>query len=282
MFGYICVNRPELKVREYEIYRGYYCGLCYELYHRFGPKGQLLLNYDMTFLAMLLDSVYEPRVVTGKGRCLPHPAVPHREIRTKYTSYAADMTILLAWHKAKDDWTDERSAAGAGLRLVLAREYRRLRRKYPRQAAALEQQIAALGALEASGEENPEKTAECSGRFLAEIFVCREDMWARRLREMGYFLGRFIYLMDALEDREKDKKKGRFNGLEGLYRKDPEGFGEACEELLVAQMSGAAASFEHLPAVRNLSVLRNILYSGVWVKYRALNAAPGKGSEESK
>ncbi len=282
MFGYITVNRPELKVREFETYRGYYCGLCHELFRRFGPKGSLLLNYDMTFLAMLLDSVYEPEITSADRRCLPHPVMAHREIRTKYTAYAADMTILLAWHKANDDWADDRSLSGEGIRILLGREYRRLRKKYPRQASALEQQIAALGALEAAGERNPEKTADCSGHFLAEVFVCREDLWAPMLREMGYFLGRFVYLMDAYEDGEKDRKKGTFNALEGMRAEDPDGFAAAAEELLVAQMSACAAAFEQLPAVRNLSILRNIVYSGVWNKYRTVLKAEKKDNEESR
>ena len=60
MFGYVTVNRPELKVKELELYRSYYCGLCAELHRRYGRKGQLLLSYDCTFLLLLLTGTYEP------------------------------------------------------------------------------------------------------------------------------------------------------------------------------------------------------------------------------
>ncbi len=79
MFGYIQINQKELKIREYEKYRSYYCGLCHVLKDRFGRDGQMLLNYDMTFLAILLTGLYEQDTQTQKLRCVIHPLIPHQE-----------------------------------------------------------------------------------------------------------------------------------------------------------------------------------------------------------
>ena len=109
MFGYVTVYEKELKIRDYETYRSYYCGLCSALKKQYGRTGQMLLNYDMTFLLMLLSGLYEPEERSWEGRCAPHPARRHAYTANRFTQYAADMTVLLAWEKAKDDWTDEKN-----------------------------------------------------------------------------------------------------------------------------------------------------------------------------
>lgn len=73
MFGYIVVNQSEMKFKEYDVYRSYYCGLCQSLKERYGVLGQLSLNYDMTFILMLLTGLYEPEDVVGQCRCVAHP-----------------------------------------------------------------------------------------------------------------------------------------------------------------------------------------------------------------
>ena len=84
MFGYIHVYQPELKVKEYEVYQASYCGLCRSLKKRHGRVGQLTLSYDMTFLALLLTGLYEPKTMTGRSRCLAHPTRRHRYRNNPY------------------------------------------------------------------------------------------------------------------------------------------------------------------------------------------------------
>ena len=268
MFGYINVNQQELKLREYQTYRSYYCGLCHELKRRYGRTGQLLLSYDMTFLVMLLTGLYEPEEESGKYRCIPHPFVPHDEIMNEAVSYCADMTVLLACYKAEDDWRDEKKAGARALMALLKKEKPRLKEAYPRQAAALNKWIGALTRAEKRGETNPDIPAGCSGRFLGEIFAWKEDVWQKDLKKMGFYLGKFIYLMDAWDDMEKDQKKNNYNVLHLCFRDSLSE--ETMKALLVPMMSEAAAAFERLPVLKNVNILRNILYSGVWVRYAAV------------
>ena len=107
MFGYVVINKPELKFKEFDIYRGYYCGLCRSLKKRYGIAGQMTLTYDMTFLAMLLTGLYEAEISEEKHRCIAHPMSRHLMLQSKYTDYVADMNIILAYYKALDDWKDE-------------------------------------------------------------------------------------------------------------------------------------------------------------------------------
>ena len=108
MFGYIIVNKQELKFREFDVYQSYYCGLCQSLKERFGRRGQLTLSYDMTFVALLLSALYDEPVESSTCKCVAHPFEAHATSRSVFTDYAADMNLLLSYYKCLDDWTDER------------------------------------------------------------------------------------------------------------------------------------------------------------------------------
>ena len=110
MFGYVQIRKPELKIKDYDTYHSFYCGLCHILYERFGIRGQVTLTYDMTFLVLLLSSYYESEVKTEKRRCIVHPARAHVERMTEMTAYGADMNVLLTYFHFVDDKQDEKKA----------------------------------------------------------------------------------------------------------------------------------------------------------------------------
>lgn len=270
MFGYVVVNKPELKIREYDTYRSYYCGLCRTLKKRDGLISQMLLNYDMTFLALLLTGLYEPEEEIRNARCAPHPVRKHAEVFSEVMDYCADMTVLLAYEKAKDDWHDEKKASGRALSGVLKTRVEKIRSQYPRQAAALSRSLKELSAAERAGSDNLDEAAGACGRFLGEIFVWKEDEWARQMHAVGFYLGKFIYLLDAFDDLEKDAAKNNYNVLlkQGSILEQP----GALEEILSDTMSRCAAAFERLPVIKGAPIIRNILYAGVWVRYNAVKA----------
>ena len=108
LFGYIIVNKPEMKFKEFDLYHAYYCGLCRSLKKCYGMAGQISLSYDMTFLAMLLSGLYEPEETRSRERCVAHPLSRHMAIENIFTEYAADMNVLLTMYKCEDDWQDEK------------------------------------------------------------------------------------------------------------------------------------------------------------------------------
>ena len=73
MFGYVIVNKGDLTFREFDVYHSYYCGLCRVLKENYGLTGQMSLNYDMTFLVLLLTSLYEPETTYDMKKCIAHP-----------------------------------------------------------------------------------------------------------------------------------------------------------------------------------------------------------------
>ena len=265
MFGYIVVHKPELKVREYESYRASYCGLCHSLKKRYGRIGQLTLSFDMTFLALLLTGLYEPETISGQGRCLAHPMQKHCYRQNPYFDYAADMNILLTYYKCLDDWNDEKKASARLLSFLLKGKMRKLSVAKQEKSRKIQELLDQLSSCEKENIQDIDKTAGFFGAIMAELFVYAEDEWADKLRRMGFFFGKFIYLMDAYEDIEEDLKQGRYNPLADLYKKDT--FEQECQQILKMMMAETSRVFEQLPILEDAEILRNILYAGVWTRY---------------
>ena len=112
MFGYVTANEPELKVKDYHKYKAYYCGLCQSLKRQYGSAGQLTLAYDMTFVIILLTSLYESETKAESHRCKMHPLKPQPMLENEITEYAADMNLIMAYYHLEDDWKDEKKVAG--------------------------------------------------------------------------------------------------------------------------------------------------------------------------
>ena len=276
MFGYVVVNKPELKFKEFEIYKGYYCGLCNSLRKRYGITGQLTLTYDMTFLALLLSSLYEPEVADEMHRCIVHPIGKHRMISTKFTDYTADMNILLAYYKAQDDWKDEHNV----LKLAFCRLLKGKNNQYRKKADAISSLLNELGTREKQNETNIDVMAGIFGKIMSVIFVPENDSWAPYLQNMGFFLGKFIYILDAYEDLEGDIKKNRYNPFKSIC-KEPD-FDDRIKSMLTMMMAECSKAFEFLPVIDNVNLLRNILYAGVWsAYYRHLKDKQIKNSEKN-
>lgn len=265
MFGYVVAHKPELKMKEYYKYKAYYCGLCKVLREKYGFLGQITLTYDMTFLVVLLTSLYESETKQEEHRCVVHPAKKQKMLYNEITEYAADMNIILTYYKLLDDWKDESSKLGlVGLRL-LHKSYRELEKKYPEKCKVIRKCLSLLEECEKRGEENIDITARYFGKLMGELFVYKNDVWEKTLRNMGFYLGKFIYIMDAFDDVEKDLQKDNYNALIPLYKE--EDFEEKCAEMLNFILAECTSQFEKLPCVEDAEILRNILYAGVWDKF---------------
>ncbi len=269
MFGYIIVNKQEMRFREFDCYQSYYCGLCQELKKRYGRSGQMTLSYDMTFVAMLLSSLYEPQAEIGSCKCIAHPFEAHPTRQNPFTEYAADMNVLFSYYKCLDDWADEKKLSGRVQAALLKKKTQRIAAKHPHKAERIYTLLGNIRLYEKAGEKNLDLASGCFGEILSEIFAWRQDEWESQLRKMGFFLGKFIYLMDAYEDMEKDEKSGNYNVFL-LKRKESQGAGDFEKEvytILSMMMAECCRAFEKLPIIENVEILRNILYSGVWCRY---------------
>ena len=285
MFGYVMPRMEDLSQEERERYHAAYCGVCRALSERCGQRCRVALTYDMTFLALLLGSLYEPDERQGCKRCAPHPLRPHGYLCSECVDYAADMTVALVYHKCLDDWRDDRSGWARAYAGLLGKSYRAVRERHPHACAAIEEGLADIGRLEqaaataerADGAPPPDAAANRFGALLGEVFVYRDDFWAGGLRSLGAKLGKLVYVMDAALDMDDDRASGNYNPLVALDAQ-PQDVREDLE-LLAAD---AAAAFEKLPLERDARVLRSVLYAGVWQKYRAKEEKLAKQAKEDK
>lgn len=262
MFGYMIASLENLPPEDKARYQAAYCGLCRALGRQHGQSARLSLTYDMTFLQLLLSSLYEPSEKLCAQRCMVHPMKKHPSFQTECTEYAADMTVLLAYYKCMDDWEDEKGLPQRCYAALLKQRLPVVEQKWPRQSDAVVKSLARLKKIEQE-RRPPDEAAGVFGLLLGEVFVYRNDLWERPLRRFGQALGRFIYIMDAAVDFEKDRGRGNYNPLLAAGKTPEET--EAALELLIGE---AAEIFEKLPLVQDAELLRSTLYAGVWRTYR--------------
>ncbi len=267
MFGYINVNSKELSEENKNIYQSYYCGLCQRLRAHCGAKGQVLLNYDMTFLIVLLTGLYESENEEAQFTCALHPAKKRTSRINEITDYAAAMNVVLAYQNMMDDWKDDKNYTMRTMAGMIKKNYDTFSEKYPRQVQAVEKYIRELHEYEERNEENIDAVAGLTGEMLGELFDWKQDEWSAELKTLGFYMGKFIYLMDAYEDLEQDEKKNCYNPLRTLKRENQKDYECLCKLMLTSIMSECAKSFERLPILLHADIIRNVLYSGVWSKY---------------
>lgn len=273
MYGYVRPLKGELKVSEYESFQSVYCGLCHALKKRGGFAARFVVNYDFTFLAMLLSSGNDhciekkrcPARLWGKRRCLcGNPAL----------ELAADDSLILSWWKLKDSVSDKGFFAGFGYRLAmlfLSRAYKQAALRQPDFAKAAEENIAALAALEAGKCASLDAVADKFALILrAAAQTVSDEKRRRALEELMYHLGRTIYILDAVDDLPEDARSGSYNPL--LYRFRPQNgklSPEEQEELrgtVRHSVNLVSAAYELLDKVPWAGILENTIYLGLpWV-----------------
>jgi len=265
VFGYVQVRKPELKIKDYDTYRGFYCGLCSVLKKKYGFTGQLTLTYDMTFLIILLSSVYDLPSNSYNGRCIIHPAKKHLHIVNDATDYAAHMNIILSYYHFEDDYNDEASKKAWLGRKVYRKKMKKAADIYSSQEECIVRELNELGRLEKEENSDINMLADCFGRLMTGLFMYKNDIFSDYFTKLAFHLGRFIYIMDAYDDLEEDIKKGSYNPLKEL--RDSEDYHDHIEKMLLGDMAEAASAFRKLPCVKYEDILGNIIYAGVWNRF---------------
>ena len=275
MFGYIRPLECELKVREQAEYRGVYCGLCKSIGRRYGQIERLTLSYDCAFLALTLSALTGDASFTP-GNCGPRIYRGKRPIAdpSPVLDYAADVNVLLAWYKAADDAADEKSAKTATARLALARAYKKAAKANPQLDAAIRESTDTLHALEAQKTASTDEPSNAFGSLLASV-ILHAPMLPEHERTaaqwMYYNLGKWVYLIDAWDDREKDEKSGGYNPF--LLTKMER---EQAEFLLNITLNEAKKGYDLLNLTAPSGLLDNIMTLGlVHAQERVLSGERG-------
>lgn len=273
MFGYVRIIKDELKIREYNHFRSYYCGLCQELKKRYGRLSTLLLNYDVTFLSLFLTSLTDTSEETASRRCMVHPGKKRTILMdNKWLSYGADINLLLAYHNLQDNWQDEHSPLALAGLVFLSGKYKKAARLHPALDQLISEKTRELAGLEKEKSPSLDETADTFAKILENICPVLDFPPAtqKAIKWFCYNLGKWIYLIDALDDLAEDHKKNQYNPfIAACYQpvEDFESFRKrACSKadfILRYTLSQVAQSYELLDIKTNRGILDNIIYLGM-------------------
>ena len=272
MFGYVQPLKPELKVKELEAYKGYYCGLCKAIRDKYTHAARFMLNYDCAVLSMLLSSMSGEALTVAQERCAASPLKKKTVVHAREAQYAATVNVLLGCAKLADNAEDEHSVSSAALSLLYRRVMRQAEKDEPVLAAEFRDRLAALRALEQAKCREVDAVAAEFGRLLSAVFASApydfiDNSAKQALSHFGYHLGRWIYIADAVNDIEKDHKTGSYNVYLLRSPGEPAQVRRAIEEEarfnLHISLSEACKAYELLDIKRDKPLLDNIMYLGL-------------------
>lgn len=267
MFGYVRINKMDLTFREFDTYKGYYCGLCKYLKENHGEISRLSLNYDITFLILLLTSVYRPKSTLTKEVCIANPIKKKNRIVNEVTEYAASMNVLLTYYKLEDNLHDDKGVKDIIAYNLYKGKLKKAYEKYPKKADYIKSQLEELQKLESENSTNIDKVSNTFGNLMGEIFTYKEDDFEGKLRSIGFNIGKYIYILDAYEDLDKDIKKGRYNPFIEYIDKKEELI-KKVDKLISISLGYLSQSIDELHIKTNVGIIDNIIYSGVYLRYK--------------
>ncbi len=288
MFGYIKPQVAELKVKENEFYKAVYCGLCKAL----GQKSKLLsftLSYDFVFLAIVKMAVLkEKQISLGKKRCMAHPFKKRSYLKSNpCLESTARAAALLLYYNLLDDINDSKGFKKLVARLSLPKASKIYKRNL--QNKLLDEKISHELSLLSEAEKNEcssvYELAEPFGRLLGAVFTegCEDEKISKGLYAFGRHIGRWIYIVDALDDIEEDKKSGSFNALiaekEGC---DSQSFENNMRDALIFELIEAEKilSLFYIEDEGLLNIIKNILCLGM--PENALEIIKGESKNKKK
>ena len=305
MFGYITPLKSELRIREFEVYNAYYCAICHAVKRRYGELPRLMLSYDAVLIAMLAAAITgaPERPAFTSFRCFNNPLKKRNEaVPSAAVDYAADVMVLLGWLSLKDGKEDRDAAnplkgfATVAGEATMRRAGRRATDRLGDKAGVCRECTQEQSELEKAKTDSLDRAADPTGRLMAEVMdftgvpgLCGgggdglprpgraedEKGMARVLRGLGYHLGRYIYIIDAVDDFGKDRKSGAYNPL--LLRPYSK---EALKTAISLDLAQIGSLMEGLSLLYHKDIIDNIVYLGL--RARADDVLEGFRVDESE
>jgi hypothetical protein len=283
LFGYVTPLKAEMKVKDFARFKCYYCGLCCHIKKEFGNIPRMSLNYDMTFLGLLLDALNPEELEISHHRCSLHPTEKKLVIaNNKALSYAAAMNISLFYYKLLDDANDDKNIKSKFLSVLLSPYKRKFSASIVKINNNIKKCLNKLSMLEndkffTSIDEICDPFSNLVGIILSDYpyeLIGDNSELRNTLYNLGYSIGKWIYLIDALDDLKSDMEKGKFNPIEFLHNKDSLAYDKFIEfikpkiEFTILNCGySCKENLEKLDLKRNNDILYNIIELGLMDKY---------------
>lgn len=283
VFGYVKICKPELKIKDYEIYKGVYCSLCKEMGRSFGVVSRLALSYDFAFLALMKMSLDDKCPKVKKGHCSFNPF--HKcncfEKDNKWIRFSAYIAMIMMYYKIKDDIEDNGffKKIASLLMLPIAKVFhKKAKKKYVELDCVVEELMKQQKELENKKCENIDVAANPTATALGEIFAYSEtdEQQKRIIQHLGYCVGRYVYIIDAIDDLDEDLKTGEYNTFaishSLLKGDDTKSVKLEAGEIIDRTISEIINTYELLTVNRFDNIFDNIFYEGLYKeKERVVN-----------
>lgn len=268
MFGYVKIYKPELKVKHYEAYKGVYCSLCKTLKKDYGVFASLTLNYDFTLLALTRLAFAKECCGFADSRCAFNPLKKCRQCvnGAEELSYSAAAAMIMCYYKVADDIADSSFFKGLAKRLLkpyFSLKRKKAMKKYPVLDEIISSAMQKQSETEKQNEASVDIAADPSAKAMGEI-LCQgfEGEEREKLSRFGYLVGRWVYLVDALDDMEEDRKNNSYNVFNNIYinEKEAKDYAVGAINLTAGQL---VRQFEEMKPARFNEIMENIAYDGL-------------------
>ncbi len=267
MFGYIKPFVPDLRVREHELYRAIYCGLCRSMGRHTGCASRLTLSYDFAFLCAVRLVLEKTKMNVKVSSCAlsPWKRRPIMEDNPAL-SYCAAAAAILTREKVQDDINDSKGLEKVKPQLLMpaARGMAKKALKYDSTLPVdlIAEGLSELSRLETEGCPSIDACADCFGKVLSFVFSHGLEGSDRSIAAaLGKSIGRVIYVLDAADDMEKDRKKGNYNPL-NIEPISPESLSLAVR-LELSRAEAAVNLMDFTGSIELRELIYNILYEGL-------------------
>ncbi|WP_346916112.1 DUF5685 family protein [Clostridium sp.] len=290
MFGYVTPYKMELKIKDYEMFKAYYCGLCISIKNNFSNLCRMTLNYDMTFLGILLDSLEYSKHKYVVTRCMAHPMKKKpKVIDNKALDYAAFCNVALVYYKLLDDYNDDNSLNKKFISMYIKKFINKSKDDLSPILVNIEENINKLSSLEKSQDvisidELSDPFASLTA-FIISYYYKNENFF-NDLYNLGYNLGRWIYIIDAFDDLKEDIEKHKFNAINKAFNTENLSYeeliinqGNRIEFNLLMSANTTVEALDKLPINKNKDLLFNILQLGLMNKIETIKSRSDKKHE---
>ena len=268
MFGYIRACKPEMRIKEYELYKAVYCSLCKELGKHYGILARFTLSYDFTFLALLSMSLNENICGLKQKSCTCNPFKKCNYLESnEELKLPAAAAMILIYYKLLDNIEDEKGVKKIVyelLKYLFSSAHKKAANSFPKISETVSIYIKSQQQLEKENCSNIDMAAEPTAICMAEIFksLSDDELTRRCLDRVGYSIGRYIYILDAAVDLDDDIKFDRYNPLKNWVadKEFDKGFVEQQLNICIAE---AAKAYELIDIKKFKNILDNLIYLGL-------------------
>ena len=272
MFGYVKTDKPEMKIKEYEAYRGLYCSLCKAMGKHFGVFSRLTLSYDITFLVLTRLAFTGTLPCFQAGRCAFNPTkkCSYCSNADEELRYASAVAMMMFYHKVRDNISDGSILKKLLMYLLLpwaSVKYKKAKKMYGEVADIIGECMSKQADTEKKNSALTDEAAHQSAEALGRIAAYNMNDPEGNIYRFGYGIGKWVYLTDAFDDIEKDIKSGSYNVFVNKYNLTPDNFTQEIKSEITATINMASVLFINAyESIENKSlkpIMENIIYEGM-------------------